>query len=57
MRRKKYTEEQIMQVLKARGTVVNQPVLIRALKEGGMDCWRCLDVADPEPLPSDSELW
>ena len=40
----------------ARGPVIDQEALIRALKAqkiGGA----ALDVTDPEPLPSDSELW
>ncbi len=40
----------------ARGKVVDQPTLIKALKEGWI-AGAGLDVADPEPLPPESELW
>lgn len=40
----------------ARGGVVNQEALIRALKDGTI-AGAALDVTDPEPLPPDSELW
>lgn len=40
----------------ARGAVIDQPALIRALKAGRIG-GAALDVTDPEPLPSDSELW
>ncbi len=40
----------------SRGSVVDQPVLIRALKEGWI-AGAAIDVTDPEPLPADSKLW
>ncbi len=40
----------------SRGTVVDQPALARALKEGTI-AGAALDVTDPEPLPRDNELW
>ena len=40
----------------ARGPVVDQVALIRALKEGWIAS-AAVDVTDPEPLPADSELW
>jgi phosphoglycerate dehydrogenase-like enzyme len=40
----------------ARGPVIDQPALIRALKAGAIG-GAALDVTDPEPLPPDSELW
>ncbi|KXT04991.1 hypothetical protein AC578_10319 [Pseudocercospora eumusae] len=40
----------------ARGPIVNQSELIEALKDGTL-AGAALDVTDPEPLPSDSELW
>lgn len=40
----------------ARGQIINQPDLISALKDGTLE-GAALDVTDPEPLPSDSELW
>jgi phosphoglycerate dehydrogenase-like enzyme len=40
----------------ARGAVIDQDALIRALKSGRFG-GAALDVTDPEPLPSDSELW
>lgn len=40
----------------SRGDVVDQPALIRALKEGWI-AGAGLDVVTPEPLPSDSPLW
>lgn len=40
----------------ARGTVVDQTVLIKALKEGWI-AGAALDVTEPEPLPAESELW
>jgi phosphoglycerate dehydrogenase-like enzyme len=40
----------------ARGAVIDQPALIKALKAGQIG-GAALDVTDPEPLPSDSELW
>ena len=40
----------------ARGPIIDQPALIQALKDGTLD-GAALDVTDPEPLPSDSELW
>jgi phosphoglycerate dehydrogenase-like enzyme len=40
----------------ARGGLIDQPALIAALKSGRLG-GAYLDVTDPEPLPSDSELW
>lgn len=40
----------------SRGTVVDQPALARALKEGAI-AGAALDVTDPEPLPPENELW
>lgn len=40
----------------ARGKIIDQDALIRALKDGTL-AGAALDVTDPEPLPSDSELW
>jgi phosphoglycerate dehydrogenase-like enzyme len=40
----------------ARGPVVNEPSLIRALQEGWI-AGAALDVFDQEPLPPDSPLW
>lgn len=40
----------------ARGAVIDQPALIAALKEGKLRAAH-LDVAVPEPLPSDDPLW
>jgi len=40
----------------ARGGVVDQDALIRALKDGSI-AGAALDVTDPEPLPPDSPLW
>ncbi len=40
----------------ARGSVIDQEALIRALKEGTIGA-AALDVTDPEPLPPESELW
>jgi phosphoglycerate dehydrogenase-like enzyme len=40
----------------ARGGVVDQPALIRAL-EGGRLAGAALDVAEPEPLPAGDPLW
>jgi phosphoglycerate dehydrogenase-like enzyme len=40
----------------ARGEIVDQPVLIRALEEGWI-AGAALDVFEEEPLPSDSPLW
>jgi D-2-hydroxyacid dehydrogenase (NADP+) len=40
----------------ARGAVIDQGALIRALK-GGRIGGAALDVTDPEPLPPESELW
>jgi phosphoglycerate dehydrogenase-like enzyme len=40
----------------ARGSVIDEPVLIRALKERWI-AGAALDVFEREPLPSDSELW
>lgn len=40
----------------ARGSVIDQEALIRALKEGTIAA-AALDVTDPEPLPPESELW
>ncbi len=40
----------------ARGTVVDQPAMIAALKDKTLGA-ALLDVTDPEPLPADHELW
>jgi len=40
----------------ARGAVIDQDALIRALREGRLG-GAGLDVTDPEPLPADSPLW
>lgn len=40
----------------ARGSVIDQEALIRALSEGRI-AGAALDVTSPEPLPSDHELW
>ncbi|HEY5625445.1 MAG TPA: D-2-hydroxyacid dehydrogenase, partial [Dehalococcoidia bacterium] len=40
----------------ARGRVIDQDALIRALREGRI-AGAALDVTTPEPLPSDHELW
>ncbi len=40
----------------ARGKIVDQPALVRALKEGWI-AGAGLDVFEAEPLPPDSELW
>lgn len=40
----------------ARGQIIDQPALIEALKDGTL-AGAALDVADPEPLPAESELW
>lgn len=40
----------------ARGPIIDQDALIEALKDGTL-AGAALDVTDPEPLPSDSELW
>ncbi len=40
----------------SRGGLVDQPALVRALKEGWI-AGAGLDVTTPEPLPSDSPLW
>lgn len=40
----------------ARGPVIDQDALIKALKEGWIG-GAALDVTDPEPLPPESELW
>jgi phosphoglycerate dehydrogenase-like enzyme len=40
----------------ARGAVIDQEALVRALK-GGRIGGAALDVTEPEPLPPDSELW
>jgi phosphoglycerate dehydrogenase-like enzyme len=40
----------------ARGAVIDQQALIRAVKNGVIG-GAALDVTDPEPLPPDSELW
>jgi phosphoglycerate dehydrogenase-like enzyme len=39
-----------------RGSVVNEPALIRHLRSGRIG-FAALDVAAQEPLPSDSPLW
>jgi phosphoglycerate dehydrogenase-like enzyme len=40
----------------ARGAVIDQAALVRALKEGWI-AGAALDVTDPEPLPPDNDLW
>ena len=40
----------------ARGAVIDEPALVRALKEGWI-AGAALDVFEQEPLPADSELW
>jgi phosphoglycerate dehydrogenase-like enzyme len=40
----------------ARGAVIDQAALVRALREGWI-AGAALDVTDPEPLPPDDELW
>ncbi|KAK4499604.1 hypothetical protein PRZ48_010122 [Zasmidium cellare] len=40
----------------ARGPIIDQPALIKALDEGVV-LGAALDVTDPEPLPEDSPLW
>ncbi|HEY8767189.1 MAG TPA: D-2-hydroxyacid dehydrogenase [Dehalococcoidia bacterium] len=40
----------------ARGAVIDQAALVRALKAGRIG-GAALDVTEPEPLPPDSELW
>ena len=40
----------------ARGPIIDQPALVRALKDGKLS-GAALDVTDPEPLPEDNELW
>jgi phosphoglycerate dehydrogenase-like enzyme len=40
----------------ARGPIIDQTALIEALKDGTL-AGASLDVTDPEPLPSDNELW
>lgn len=40
----------------ARGAIIDQPALIKALKERKLQ-GAALDVTDPEPLPESSELW
>jgi len=40
----------------ARGRVVDEPALVRALREGWI-AGACLDVFHVEPLPADSPLW
>ena len=40
----------------ARGRVIDQDALVRALRNGGI-AGAALDVTTPEPLPSDHELW
>jgi phosphoglycerate dehydrogenase-like enzyme len=40
----------------ARGSVIDQDALIKALKDGTIGA-AALDVTDPEPLPPESELW
>ncbi|MEJ7653698.1 MAG: NAD(P)-dependent oxidoreductase [Chloroflexia bacterium] len=40
----------------ARGSIIQTDALLRALTEGWI-AGACLDVTDPEPLPSDHPLW
>jgi phosphoglycerate dehydrogenase-like enzyme len=40
----------------SRGRIIDQKALAKALREGRIAA-AALDVFDPEPLPSDSELW
>ena len=40
----------------ARGQVIDQPALVKALHEG-LIRGAALDVTDPEPLPADDPLW
>jgi len=40
----------------ARGPIIDHPALVSALKDGTL-AGASLDVTEPEPLPSDSELW
>lgn len=40
----------------ARGTIIDQPALIKALSQGRLQ-GAALDVTDPEPLPESSKLW
>jgi phosphoglycerate dehydrogenase-like enzyme len=40
----------------ARGQVIDQPALVKAL-EDGLISGAALDVTDPEPLPADDPLW
>lgn len=40
----------------ARGPIIDQPALIKALQEGKLR-GAALDVTDPEPLPADDPLW
>lgn len=40
----------------SRGPIIDQPALIEALEKGLLR-GACLDVTDPEPLPSDNPLW
>jgi phosphoglycerate dehydrogenase-like enzyme len=40
----------------ARGGVIDEPALVRALKEGWIG-GACLDVFAQEPLPAESEIW
>ena len=40
----------------ARGIIVDQPALVKALRSGHLAA-AALDVSTPEPLPSDNPLW
>lgn len=40
----------------ARGPIIDQPALVKALNEGKLR-GAALDVTDPEPLPADDPLW
>ncbi|OJD32866.1 2-hydroxyacid dehydrogenase [Diplodia corticola] len=40
----------------SRGQIVDQPALVRALRDGVLG-GAALDVTDPEPLPADDPLW
>tara|TARA_Y100001970_G_scaffold158998_1_gene194409 strand:+ start:28263 stop:29219 length:957 start_codon:yes stop_codon:yes gene_type:complete len=52
----KEMKESAMFINVGRGETVDEPSLIKALKEGQIDS-AVLDTTDPEPLSADSELW